>query len=94
MCVAPLAAIEEPSISPRREQGMFREDVEVVAMGLMLPGRRSGGCPTRLFTDPGSGVISRRGDAEWERLRESWWEEFEMEGSEDESLIPEPKYGE
>ena len=86
-------------MSLEREQELadgFKEAVAVVAMGLS---RWLDGCPmrfTELFPEPGggSGVKSRRGDDEWERFRESWWEELGMDGSEDESLIPEPKYGE
>jgi hypothetical protein len=88
MCVAPFAASAGPRL-PGREQDKLRDDVAVVAIGFK---RRFGGCVIPM-PGGGSGVKLNRGEVEWERLRESWCED-ETERSEDESLIPEPKYGE
>ena len=86
MCVTPLAASAGPRL-PVREQDKLKDDVAVVAIGFK---RWLGGC---VIPVPSSGVKLSRGEVEWERFRESWCED-ETERSEDESLIPEPKYGE
>ena len=86
MCVTPLAASAGPRL-PVREQDKLKDDVAVVAIGFK---RWLGGCAIPV---PSSGVKLSRGEVEWERFRESWCED-ETERSEDESLIPEPKYGE